>query len=676
MKSFSKMRVATGVALGAVLALSYVEGTFAADCAATNTFYDGTTASGSGSNGAALGKILASADCTACPTGTTAAAAPSDIRNTIADDATPSAALKTFCEGIDADYYGTIGDVDAEHATVTECPYSMTTVGASPASDVPREDCSKSYSADPSGDDATDVFLAAGAASTSAALTLNACPEGTVAAALTGLDFGNTNTNAATKCEHIAAGYSGSLVNNDHASVTICPVDTYAIGVATETRSSCTDCPTGFDTNSVKGATARETCQKVFTSGTDAASNDVFVAATDTSSSGAFTMYACPEGTVTATPITAAAGSGSNTKSFCEVVAPNYYGDAGTAGASGAHASSVTSCPANSHSDAGSTVIGDCKCDAEYKATDDNECTACTDNTDWVTAPSVGTTATFCTQAVAGYFGAISTGADATVTQCPTNSNSPAGSTSLADCVVNAGYYVQTAHADTAGSVVTQQAPAGWVATGGVSVASISDEVGLANTALVSGADYSAANLFQCPTETLGTEEFAFTSADGSSTGVQDCYYDFDYLEARDLIKNDIRGLFVSSTSLQNSLLRLNMCPEGTTGDAFTVDQLTADQELKSLQTATYCHITDENYYGFQGVADEHHAMPAACPDNSHSDAGSTACTCDTGYTAGGLDSCVATPAAASTPTAAADSAGAAMPIAAAVAAMAMPLLI
>ena len=86
MKSFSMMRVVTGVALGAVLALSYVEGTFAADCTTTNTYYDGTT----GSNG---GVIDENNDCLTCPTGTTAAFSPQGFNGNIQNGNAPAVAF-------------------------------------------------------------------------------------------------------------------------------------------------------------------------------------------------------------------------------------------------------------------------------------------------------------------------------------------------------------------------------------------------------------------------------------------------------------------------------------------------------------------------------------------------------------------------------------------------------
>jgi len=64
-------------------------------------------------------------------------------------------------------------------------------------------------------------------------------------------------------------------------------------------------------------------------------------------------------------------------------------GDLGDGNA--AATSGVTKCPSNSGtSSTGSISIDACKCDAEYKATDANTCTACPTGTDWISAPSVG----------------------------------------------------------------------------------------------------------------------------------------------------------------------------------------------------------------------------------------------------------------------------------------------
>ena len=114
MKKSFRTRVTTGVVLGAVLALSIVDSALAATCAA-NTFYPGGTGGTSSS-------------CTACPTGTTAAAIP---------DHTGS---RTYCEGIDANYYGTAGNVSSVDAAVTACPYGGTS-SASPSTSTAVTDC-------------------------------------------------------------------------------------------------------------------------------------------------------------------------------------------------------------------------------------------------------------------------------------------------------------------------------------------------------------------------------------------------------------------------------------------------------------------------------------------------------------------------------------------------------
>jgi hypothetical protein len=119
-------------------------------------------------------------------------------------------------------------------------------------------------------------------------------------------------------------------------------------------------------------------------------------------------------------------------------VTANFYGAGGVA-LSATNDNSVNACPQNSNSEAGSAGIGDCKCDAGYKATTLGGCASCPDNTDWITAPSVGTSATFCEAIKAGYYGTLGSDADATLlTACPSGWTSAGltsgGPTTIADC--------------------------------------------------------------------------------------------------------------------------------------------------------------------------------------------------------------------------------------------------
>jgi hypothetical protein len=125
-------------------------------------------------------------------------------------------------------------------------------------------------------------------------------------------------------------------------------------------------------------------------------------------------VYHCPTGTVnTAAPV-------AGTASFCSSIAAGYWGTQGTRGPTGAHATSLTACPINSDSveSAATTTIGACKCDAGYKATTSNTCETCPTGTDWTTAPSVGTSATFCEGVKTGFAGNAGSGADASVSGC------------------------------------------------------------------------------------------------------------------------------------------------------------------------------------------------------------------------------------------------------------------
>ena len=121
-------------------------------------------------------------------------------------------------------------------------------------------------------------------------------------------------------------------------------------------------------------------------------------------------------------------------------VTANSYG-AGDVALSATIDNSVNACPDHSYSEAGSVAIGDCKCGAGYKATAANTCETCPPGTSRTTAPSVGTSATFCEEILAGYYGVYGNGADASPTACPENSDSAAGSTELADCECAANFY-------------------------------------------------------------------------------------------------------------------------------------------------------------------------------------------------------------------------------------------
>jgi hypothetical protein len=331
-------------------------------------------------------------------------------------------------------------------------------------------------------------FYGAGGVALSATTdsTVNACPEnsnseaGSVAigdckcdagyqATTTGCASCPANTDwitapsigAATFCEAIKAGYYGTLGSGADASPTACPSGWTSAGITSGGPTSIADC--FQDASGIPPGSA------------------MYGKSGDSTN-----FYLCPTGTVN----TAAPAAG--TASFCSSLKPGYAGSAGTAGTTGSHATvtgcatgyyidaaanfaaqssnsdasglvctqvpankyfttttsnplevtfaeTPTACPSDSTSTAGSVAIGDCKCDAGYKATTTG-CASCPDNTDWITAPSIGAD-TFCEESLAGYYAVYGNGADASPTACPENSDSAAGSTELADCECAANFY-------------------------------------------------------------------------------------------------------------------------------------------------------------------------------------------------------------------------------------------
>ena len=183
MKKSSRTRVAVGVALVVVLALSHVHSALAITCAA-NTWYPGSGGTAS--------------SCTACPAGTTAAATP---------DHTGS---RTFCEGIDAGYYGTAGNTNSGHAIPTACPTGTTNAAATSTKALETCFAASKPSSVPSG--AGGFFTVAGSTDTK----YYVCKAGTTAASIP------ANANSATFCGGIAAGYYGTASSSAHATPTAC----------------------------------------------------------------------------------------------------------------------------------------------------------------------------------------------------------------------------------------------------------------------------------------------------------------------------------------------------------------------------------------------------------------------------------------------------------------------
>ena len=411
--------------------------------------------------------------------------APGYFGTPVADDTTD--ATPTPCAGTDGPYNAATQDhvttTAAADATTTQADcqtkpgYYLATVwdGSNDASTVTAK--------------VTANFYGAGGVALSATTdsTVNACPENSNSeagsaeigdckcdagyqATTTGCASCPANTDwitapsigADTFCEAIKAGYYGTLGSGADASPTACPSGWTSAGITSGEPTSIADC--FQDASGIPPGSAMY------------------------GKSGDSNYFYCPTGTVN----TAAPAAG--TASFCSSLKPGYAGSPGTAGTTGSHATvtgcatgyyidtaanfaaqsansdasglgctqvpankyfttttsnplqvtlaeTPTACPENSNSTAGSVAIGDCTCDAGYKATAANTCETCPPGTSWTNAPSVGTSATSCEEILAGYYGLYGNGADASPTPCPENSDSAAGSTELADCECAANFY-------------------------------------------------------------------------------------------------------------------------------------------------------------------------------------------------------------------------------------------
>jgi len=331
-------------------------------------------------------KATAANTCETCPQGTVWVTAPS------------VGTSATFCEAIKADYYGTLGS--GADASPTACPSGgWTSAGITSGGPTTIADCFQ----DASGITPDKTMYGKSGDSDN----IYHCPTGTVSTAVAAVG-------TESYCSSIAQGYYGTQgtagAGGAHASSTIqCPINSdSAESAVTTTRADCFQ--------DASGITPDKTMYG--------------------KSSDSTNVYHCPTGTVS----TAVAAVG--TESYCSSIAQGYYGTQGTAGTGGAHASTIE-CPIYSDSaeSAVTTTITACKCGAGYKATAANTCETCPPGTDWTTAPSVGTSATFCEEILAGYYGVYGNGADASPTACPENSDSAAGSTELADCECAANFY-------------------------------------------------------------------------------------------------------------------------------------------------------------------------------------------------------------------------------------------
>ena len=507
-----------------------------------------------------------------------------------------------------------------------------------------------------------------------------ACPVGTTAAV-------TPTAGTDTFCEGVAAGYYGTAGDaaSAHATVTQCPtIEGVQFTLAAFTT----------------GTKNREDCSGSFTqthnSGSVSTSKDVFIKVAGASVSGAYTVHACPVGTEAAAAVTIATGTSNNAATTCSSLSAEYYGTAGVAGtshatdvvrcpfgstglAAGTSTRVVSSCSAPSCTGAAFAVSGQtCQCAAGYYGSplDANKLT--------IGAPTQGCTA--CGNAVLDSGNVALTSAAGSTTRAACSASFTYGTDSASDDL-----FVATTGASAAGAYTLNACPEGTkAATPVFAAAGTGNNAATKCTVIKPGysgtvAAGAHATVAKCAKHTFATEDSSVSRTctacpAGFATGTtyatgsaarETCVKQF--VAGTDAASTDV---YVSSTANSASgVFTMNACPAGTKA-ATAITAATGS----SANTASFCSIVKAGYYGSQGDGTGH-ANVFACPDNSSSAEGSddiTDCSCNTGYSASStaIGTCVASTPAASTPTAAEESAGAAMPIAAAVAAMAMPLLI
>jgi len=328
-RSTQRRRLLAAGALSAVVALSHVDSVAASVACAADTFYDGTTASNNGA-------FDITADCTACPTGTTAA--------------TPGGNAQTWCEGIAAGYYGTIGVVTGsstgKHAVVAQCPSGFTSAGITSGGPTTIADCFQDANGIPPG--STILYGKSGDST-----NLYRCPTGTVITA-------NAVTGTASFCSSLAPGYAGSAgtagTTGSHATVTGCAPGYYIATAANFAAQSSNSDASGLVCTQVQA-------NKYFTTTT---SNPLQVTTPEvptacpfagTSAAGSSALTACtPDCVITNSGSGAVANGGT-----CQCAA-NYYGSpVDTNGATAAAASTgCTACSAGTTSTAGTTSSSGC----------------------------------------------------------------------------------------------------------------------------------------------------------------------------------------------------------------------------------------------------------------------------------------------------------------------------
>ena len=202
---------------------------------------------------------------------------------------------------------------------------------------------------------------------------------------------------------------------------TDCGAGTYSTAVGSSVNSTCIACPS--NSNSPAGSSVVTNCTcNVGYSGPDGDSCTECMSGQYKESTGSAVCTNCGAGT---------------------------YSTTGGASAS----STCIACPSNSNSPVESPALASCTCNAGYWGSDGGPCTACLAGTVKTSTGSANctdcgsgtystaTAATVCTRCgVGSYSAAVSASATSTCITCPSNSNSPAGSTVLTHCACNAGF--------------------------------------------------------------------------------------------------------------------------------------------------------------------------------------------------------------------------------------------
>ncbi len=126
-------------------------------------------------------------------------------------------------------------------------------------------------------------------------------------------------------------------------------------------------------------------------------------------------------------------GAGQTAEASCTACSAGKY-RVGTVGSAEA---SCTTCTPNSKSPPQSNAQADCWCDVGYTGPDGGTCTACVAGKNKISTGSANRT-----DCGAGTYSTAVTAISTCIT-CPTNSNSPGGSSALTSCTCNAGSWGQ-----------------------------------------------------------------------------------------------------------------------------------------------------------------------------------------------------------------------------------------